>query len=111
MIGSSLFKWPIIDLLYRYRGIEVTVIPEKIYIRIGSPKLEFMDKALRGPSNDCLACKGRFMGHLQKDKITIEEKIYVIKNLHKLLLGRPAITASKLLSRIGSVRRTSGIGY
>ena len=44
------------------------------------------------------------MGHLQKDKVTIEEKIYIIKNVHKPLLGRPAITALKLLSRIGSVK-------
>ena len=28
------------------------------------------------------------MGHIQKDKVTIEEMIYVIKNLHKPLLGR-----------------------
>ena len=48
-------------------------------IRIGSPELEFVDKQLKGPSKDCLACEGRFMGHLQKDKVSIEEKINVMK--------------------------------
>ena len=44
------------------------------------------------------------MGYLQKGAVTIEEKIYVIKNLHKLLLGRPAIKGLNLLRRVGSVK-------
>ena len=51
------------------------------------------------------------MGHLKKDKVTIEEMIYMIKNLHKPLLGRPAFTALKLLSRIDSVEEQEKIGY
>ena len=43
------------------------------------------------------------MGYLQKGEVTTEEKIYVIEYQHKPLLGRPAITAMKLLGRIGSV--------
>ena len=43
------------------------------------------------------------MGYLQNGEVTTEEKIYVIENVRKPLLGRPAITALKLLSRIDSV--------
>ena len=43
---------------------------------------------------------GRFVGFLEKDKFTTEQEIYVVKNLHKPLLGRPAIRDLNLLSRI-----------
>ena len=47
---------------------------------------------LKGSSGDHLACKGRFMGYFQKVDVIIKEEIRVIKNLHKPLVGRPAIT-------------------
>ena len=62
-------------------GAEVTVIPENIYTKIGSPKLESAVKALKGPNNHRLACKGHFIGYFQKGDVTTEEKIYVIENL------------------------------
>ena len=43
------------------------------------------------------------MGHLQKNNVSTEKKVYVIKNLHKPLPERPAITVLKLLNRISSV--------
>ena len=84
-------------------GAEVTVIPENIYTKIGSPKLEPIVKALKAPSDHRLACKGNYKGYFQRGDITTEGKFYVIDNLHKPLLGRPAITAMKLLSRIGLI--------
>ena len=52
-------------------GAEVTVILEKDYTKIGSPESKTLDKTLAGPSSDKLACKGRFMGYLQKGDVTI----------------------------------------
>ena len=43
-------------------GAEVTVISEKVYAKIGSPELKTLDRTLKGPSSDQLACKGRFIG-------------------------------------------------
>ena len=43
------------------------------------------------------------MGYLQKGIGAIKEEIFVIKTLHKPLLGRPAIRALNLLRRVGSV--------
>ena len=90
-------------------GAEVTVISEKIYTKIGSPELKTLDKTLRGPGGDQLGCKGRFVGYLQKGDLTIKEEIYVIKNLHKPLLGRPAIRGLNLLKRVDSVKKEQAV--
>ena len=88
-------------------GAEVTVIPETVYTRIGSPLLRPLDKTLKGPSNGRLESRGRFVGYLQKDKVTTEQQIYVVKNLHKPLLGRPAIRDLNLVNRIDNVTEQS----
>ena len=45
------------------------------------------------------------MGYLQKGDVTIKEEIYVIKNLLKQFLGRPAIRGLNLLKAVGSVKQ------
>ena len=79
-------------------GAEVTVISEKSYTKIGSPNLKSLNKTLRGAGSNQLTCMGRFMGYLQKGNVTIKEEIYVIKNLHKPLLGRPACSVRWVLT-------------
>ena len=54
-------------------GEEVTVISEKAYAKIGSPKLKKVETTLKGLSSDQLACKGRFMWYLQKGDLTIKQ--------------------------------------
>ena len=49
------------------------------------------------------------MGYLQKGDVTIKEEIYVIKNLHKPLLGRSAIRGLNLLRRVGSVKQEQSV--
>ena len=56
-------------------GAEVIDIPENIYTRIGSPKLEPVVKALKGPNKHRLACKGHFMGYFQKGEVTTERNL------------------------------------
>ena len=90
-------------------GAEVAVILEKIYTKIGSLELKTLDKTFKGPSVDQLACKGRLMGHLQKGDLTIKEEIYVIRNMHKSLLGRAANRGLNLLRRVGSVKQEQSV--
>ena len=45
------------------------------------------------------------MDYHQKGDLTIKEEIYVVKNLHKPLLGRPAIRGLNLLKRVGFVKQ------
>ena len=43
---------------------------------------------------------------LQKGDQIAQEDIYVVKNLHRSLLGRPAIEKLHILARIGSVKQS-----
>ena len=45
------------------------------------------------------------MGYLQKGEATIKQEIYVIKNLHKPLLGKPVIIGLNLLKRVVFVKQ------
>ena len=49
------------------------------------------------------------MGCFQKGVVTIKEEICVIKNLHKLLLGRPVIRGLDLLKKVGSVKQEQSV--
>ena len=62
------------------KGAEVMVISEKDCTKISSPELKTLNDTLKGPSSDQLACKGCFMGYLQKRDVTIKEEIDVIKS-------------------------------
>ena len=68
-----------------------------------------MDKTLSGPGGGQLGRKGHFVGYLQKGDLTTREEIYVINNLHKPLLGRPAIRGLNLLKRIDSVKQEQSV--
>ena len=88
-------------------GPEVSAISVSIYKRIGSPEQHSIDKELKGPNNCCrLESAGQFKGMLQKGDQIAQEDIYIVKNLHRSLLGRPAIEKLHILARIGSVKQS-----
>ena len=84
-------------------------ISKKAYAKIGSLELKTLDKLLKGLSGDQLACMGCFMGYFQKGNVTTKEEIYMIKNLHKPLLGRPVIGGLNLLKRVGTVKQEQSV--
>ena len=87
-------------------GAEVTVIPEHMYREIGSPDLLPLDRDLKGPSDNRLQTIGRFIGTFQKESIAVKQNVYVVRHLHKPLLGRPAIERLGLITWIGTVKKT-----
>lgn len=87
-------------------GAEVTVISEEAWRKVGQPVLSPPDRTLRGPDTHKLPTTGRFTAKLSKDESIAEEQIYVVKGLHKPLLGRPAIDKLRLVSRISAVDQT-----
>lgn len=87
-------------------GAEVTVIPEHTYELIGSPDLLSVDKDLKGPSGELLQASGRFLGTFQKKNLSVKQSVYVVKHLHKPLLGRPAIERLGLITWIDTVVET-----
>ena len=79
------------------------MISESQHQRIGRPFLSPPGKRLRGPSNYSLPVTGCFTGVLKRGSQEAQQEIYVVKNLHRHLLGRPAIDALGLAVRVGAI--------
>ena len=88
-------------------GAEVTAISKKAHREIGSPTLSPPERTLRGPSQDELSVKGKFTATLGNGIRETEQELFVVEDLHKHLLGRPAIKALDLVVRMGSVREST----
>ena len=84
-------------------GAKVTMISEEVWRKVGQPTLLPTDFILRGPDERKLPTAERFTTKLSS---VTEEEIYVVKGLHKPLLGRPAINKLRLVSQISSVNQT-----
>ncbi len=84
---------------------EVTVNPYETWRMVGQPALSPPDRTLRGPDMQHLPTTGGFTAKLLKDKC-IAKEMYVVKGLHKPLLGCLAIDKLALVSRIPSVGQT-----
>ena len=85
-------------------GVEVTVISERAHQNIGSPKLHLLQKTLQGPSNQELSVKSQFTAKLKNSDREVEQELFVVKDLHRHLLGHPAIQALDLAARVRAVR-------
>ena len=82
----------------------MSVIPQQLYQKLGRPPLTRANMTLKGPSNDVLPVKGRFIAVLSKDRLESEQEIYVATRLNRPLLGRPAIEALRLVQRVQGVQ-------
>ena len=85
-------------------GAEVSVIPDQVYRKVGSPPLTPPNQKLRGPSNKVLPVKGRFAAKLVRGDRETEQQLYVAEDLHRPLLGRPAIDSLQLVQRVRGVQ-------
>ena len=86
-------------------GAEVTVIPERIYRTLHNVSLSTLPHILRGPSQSKLRVCGCFTGRVVKGDLEKKQEIYVVKDLHKPILRRPAIEALGLVARMGEVQQ------
>ena len=84
-------------------GAEVSVISKTRHDEIGHPPLASPDRVLRGPSNRCLPVLGQFKGVLKRGNHDVQQEIFVVQNLSRNLLGRPAIEALKLTVRVAAI--------
>ena len=83
-------------------GAEVTVIPESA----ATPFLKLLKSPvgkLHGPAESALSVSGQFTGTLQLNSKIINEEIFIVKNLHKPLVGLPAIKALNLVARVSTI--------
>lgn len=84
-------------------GAEVTVISDQVFKQLHGKTLVAADRTLRGPSQEALPTEGKFWAELQVDSRVTRQDVYVVAGLHQPLLGRPAIEALNLLTRIGAI--------
>ena len=87
-------------------GAEVTVVTEEIWKAVGQPPLAHADRKLRGPDSHLIQAQGTFVATMQLDKQETKEEVFVVKDLAKPLLGRPAIEALNLMQRIASIEQS-----
>ncbi len=79
-------------------GADVTVIPSEMHSLDRDGPLKRPTRVLSGPDKSPLTVKGSFTGQLERGKMGTKEEVYVVDNLSKPLVGKPAIIALKLLS-------------
>ena len=84
-------------------GADVTAIPPKEFSKLKGITLTQACKVLHGPAKHPLKVNGQFTGKLSYKQFTIHNEIFVIDGLQQPLMGRPAIEALNLLSRINIV--------
>ena len=82
-------------------GADVTVIPAQDYTRYFKGQLVKPSRILRGPTQQCLNVVGQFIGTLRTDGgVEVKQEVYVVRDLHMPLIGRPAIEALGLLVKV-----------
>ena len=78
---------------------EVTVITENVWRNMGAPLITSSDRTLNGPASHELTMLRKFGEEMlaSQNKIAIDD-VYVVKGLHRCLLGQPAIEKLELLA-------------
>ena len=84
-------------------GADVTVIPESIFKKLNGVELQHCSRSLSGPCQKTLEVCGQFTGVMQYNNIVVEQEVFVIHDLHKALIGLPAIEALELVSRVNNI--------
>ena len=87
-------------------GAEVSVVSRRTHQQIGKPPLRPQQKTLRGPCEQVLPVKGEFTGKMCLGNREVEQQLYVLENLRKNLLGRPAIEALELVAHVRPIQDT-----
>ena len=76
---------------------------------MGQPTLAPPPETLKSPSNHPLLVKGYFQGTLRLGDKESTQEVYVVRNLHQQLLGRPAIKALGLIVRAHAINRSQSV--
>ncbi|KAL5010683.1 hypothetical protein ScPMuIL_012988 [Solemya velum] len=84
-------------------GADVTAISVSDFRRIGRFPLQETNKILYGPGQSRLDVMGKFSCALKGTDSETTQDVFVIRNLSKSLLGRPAIEKLGLLKIVGRI--------
>ena len=84
-------------------GADVTVIPTLVYKKSRDGPLVSSNRILRGPSQHTLSVVGKFVGNLKSGNISAKQEIYVVNDLQRPLLGRPAIESLRVAIQVSEI--------
>lgn len=90
-------------------GTEVTAISELTYKAIKKPQLTSPSKCLYSPSHQPLEVLSQFNRTFSHNGKFMIHPIFVVKNLKAVLLGLPAISSLKLVTRVDEIEQTDNI--
>ena len=83
-------------------GTDVTAVSEEIFKKLDGVSLRQADRSLHGPAKHKLVVCGQFTGTLTYKQSQTCQEVFAVKEL-QALMGRPAIKALHLISRINYV--------
>ena len=91
-------------------GADITAVPESLYNeKTWKTPMKTTKIQARTAGGSCLQVLGVVTGSMQRDSLTSQQDVYIVRGLHTSLLGRPPITALQLLRRLDTVNADSGI--
>ena len=90
-------------------GADVTVIPETAYEWERDGSLTTSNVPLSGPTGETLEVCGKFSGNLTWKERESQQDIYVVRNLRRALLGKPAIEALNVVALVEPIRQSDVI--
>ena len=61
---------------------------------------------MHGPTGESLKVRGQFSGSLSKKSNECQQDIYVVENLHRPLLGRPALQVLRVVALVEPIQKT-----
>ena len=86
-------------------GADVSVLPAHTYEKLENTKLQPTNKVLMGPCNYKLNCMGKFKAKLTVNNLSVENDVYVVKDLERPLLSRFDSQNLNLINKIETINK------
>ena len=86
-------------------GADVSVLPVHTYEKLENTKLQPTSKVLLGPCNYKLNCMGKFKAKLTVNNLSVENDVYVVKDLERPLLSRLESQNLNLINKIETINK------
>ena len=86
-------------------GADVSALPVHTYEKLENTKLQPTNKVLLGPCNYKLNCMGKFKAKLTVNNLSVENDVYVVKDLERPLLSRFDSQNLNLINKIETINK------
>ena len=86
-------------------GADVTVIPERMYNPTRDRKLQPSTLPLSGPTGETLRVHGQFSGNPLRHASRCRQDIYVVRDLRRPPLGKPALEALNVVALVEPIQK------